>query len=273
MLNEVEAIAPSGASISFSFNNPSNGYLIKSIEGLDPVRANIVSSGFASQDGEVFQSSRREKRNPIIRLGFIPDYTDFSVSDLRNALYDYFLPKAYVTLRFYDTDGDTYELSGYVETFDAPLFVKEPEATISILSMDPDFVDPELVVREKTTSSSPVIDSFDYEGTVSSGVVFRLFPDREMTGFTIYNEVAGYPTQSLQFVGEILEDDLITLSTISGNKYARVIRDSVESSILYGISPYSDWITLYPGINNLRYTAEGASIPITVEYNLRYGGL
>lgn len=273
MLNQVDAIAPNGESISFFFQDPSNGYMIESIEGLDPVRANIVSTGFASQDGEVFQSSRLEKRNTIITLSFHPDYSAFSVSDLRNELYKYFLPKSEVTLRFFDTDDNVYEIQNYVEDFDAPLFVKDPQAIISLLAMDPAFYNPTPVIRERETSETPVTDTLNYSGTVNSGMKFTFYPDHDMSGFTITNTVAGKPTQSLVFAAEILDGDVITVSTVFGNKYARLIRDSIETSILYGVSPYADWINLYPGENNLQYSAEGASVPIITEHMIRYGGL
>src|SRR5687768_8673183 len=92
MLNKVEARTDLGAMLSLPFDDISSGYLVQSIEGLDPVPANIVSTSFARLDGEQYQSSRREKRNPILRLGLEPDYTTQTVRELRNNLYRWFMP-------------------------------------------------------------------------------------------------------------------------------------------------------------------------------------
>ena len=254
--------------------DPDGGYLVKDIDGLDPVKANIVSSSFASRDGEQYQSSKREKRNILLKLGYEPDYASTSVKALRNALYQFFMPKSEVSLRFIDSDNPYVDISGRVETFDSPLFAKNPEGTISILCMNPDFVDPTVILFEGDTVSNTDEEVINYEGTVNTGVIFKLLVDRaDVDNFTIYHRPPDNSLRSLVFAYPLADEDVVTINTVPGSKSAILTRSGADSSVLYGISPTSNWITLEPGINNIRVYAEGAPIPFTIEYTNKFGGL
>lgn len=273
MLNKLEARTDQGVLLSLPLDDISGGYLVQSIEGLDPVPANIVSSSFARLDGEQYQSSRREKRNVILRLGLEPDYSTMTVRQLRDNLYNWFMPPRNSNLRFYTDDMPTVDISGRVETFDCPLFVKEPVATISLLCFNPDFYEPVEVEISGNTVSSGVMGTIDYEGTVDTGIVFSIAINRSITGFTIYHQPEGVQVRSMVVAGAFVAGDVVEISTVPGNKYANLTRGSVVTSVLYTVSPYSDWTRLQPGDNDLRVYAEGAAIPWTLRYTNKHGGL
>lgn len=272
-LNTVEVRTDQGVLLSLPLEDISGGYLVQDIKGLDPVPANIVSSSFANLDGEQFQSSRREKRNLIFQLGLEPDYTSQTVRELRNNLYRFFLPKKNANMRFYTDDFPTVDISGTVETFDCPLFVKDPVATISLLCFDPDFYEPIQVTVSGQTTASTVMGNIDYEGTVDTGIVFVLNINRSLAGFTIYHQPEGEQVQTLPVVGNFLAGDVVEISTVPGNKYATLTRGGVISPILYAVSPYAAWTKFTPGNNALRVYAEGAAIPYTIQYTNKHGGL
>ncbi len=116
MITLVEARNPQGDVLAFQIANPTNGYEVRDIDGLDPVEATIVSSSFANQDGEQFQTSRRAKRNIVLKLGYDPDYVTTTVRQLRKALYNFFMPKSDVSFRFYSDDMPAVDIQGKIES-------------------------------------------------------------------------------------------------------------------------------------------------------------
>lgn len=273
MVNQFDAVTPRGETLPLSLADISEGYSVQDISGLDPVPANIVSSSFARLDGEQYQSARREKRNIIIKLGLEPDYSTMTAQQLRNRLYTWFMTKRQVMLRFYTDELPPVEINGRVETFDCPLFVKEPVATISIVNHLPDFIDPTEIALAGNTNSTETNTDIVYDGSVDTGFVFTLNVNRTLTSFEIINQALGESAQSMPFVGSWVAGDVIELSTVSGNKYVQLTRSGVRTSALAQLSPFANWITLKEGVNEFRVNAEGAAIPYTIRYTNKYGGL
>lgn len=275
MLNYVEVRNDRGGLLTLPLQDVSDGFIVEDIAGLDPVKATIVSSSFAQLDGEQYQSARREKRNIIPKLLLDPDYATNTVQGLRNSLMLFFMPKSRVRLRFFSSDMPTVDIEGRIESFDAPKFTPEPRATISILCFDPDFYTPTSVVLEGDTTSGTTETTYTYDGTIETGFVFKLFVDREMTEFTIYQRAGDDNVRALTFESpeDMLPGDVVEISTRPGNKYATLTRAGVPQSILYAISPQSNWIALFPGSNAIRVYAEGAPVPYSIEYTTKYGGL
>lgn len=275
MLTKVEVRTDQGALLTLPLQDISQGLIVESIEGLDPVKATIVSSSFAQLDGEQYQSARREKRNIVINLALEPDYAVGSVQGLRNLLYHFFMPKARVKLRFFSVGQPTVDIEGRIETFVAPKFAKDPTAAISILCFDPDFFTPDVVLVPGNTVSTATETTLNYNGSVETGFLFKLFPNRDVSEFTIYHRPADDTLRALEFQSPtpMIAGDVLAISTQPGNKYATLTRAGVGTSILYGISPQSNWINLFPGPNKLRVYTEGAPVPYSIEYTTKYGGL
>lgn len=273
MLTKVEVYTAQGETLALPLHDPSGGYVVKEIEGLDPVKAEIVSSPFAQRDGTQYQASRRDNRNVVLKLGLEPDYVSTSVLELRRGLYRYLMPKTQVTLRFYIDGVHFVDISGRVESLGAPLFSREPEAVISLLCFDPDFSAVSSIVVPGATVADTTEMTIAYPGSVETGILFEMTLDRDLSEFTIYNQPVGGEYQALEFAGPLLANDTLTISTVSGAKRATLTRFGTPSSILYGVSPLSTWINLYPGDNQLRVAAEGAPISFTIEYLAKYGGL
>lgn len=273
MLTKVEARNDRGLLLSLPLMDISEGFIIQDIEGLDPVKATLVSSSFANLDGEQYQSSRREKRNMLFTLGLEPDYVTQTIKALRTRLYGHFMPKSNVDFRFFSDDFPTVDISGRVESFEAPLFAKDPEVKISLLCFNPDFYDSTPVVLNGNTVADTSEVAINYVGTVESGIKFRLLVNRSIIGFTIFNRASDNAIRSLEFLAPLIAGDVIEINTSSGAKGATLTRAGVGTSILYGISPYSSWLEMFPGSNNIRVAVTGAPIPYTLEYTTKYGGL
>lgn len=273
MLTQVDITNSAGALLSLELEDISDGLVLQDIQGLDPVKATIVSTGFANADGQQFQGSRREARNIIFVIGLEPDYITSSVRDLRTRLYKWFMPKGFIQMKFYDSDGPTVTIMGYVEDMAAPLFSKEPIANISVLCLDPDFVDIDSVEIDGNTVSTSTETLVTYAGDVEVGINFILNVNRSLSQFTIYHRAPDNTVRSLQFDASLVNGDVVEINTVFGNKFATLTRSGIESSLLYAVSPQSAWIELEEGDNHIRVYATGAAIPYVITYTPHYGGL
>lgn len=273
MLTQVEVRNAAGTLLTMVLDDVSDGYVLKDVDGLDPVKVTIASSSFANLDGVQFQSAKREARNLIFKIGFEPDFVTTTGRSLRNGLYPWFMPKSVVNMRFFDSEGPTVEIVGRVEDFVAPPFTKEPGADISILCDDPDLVE----LTSETGSGNTVSDTTEfliaYDGTVETGIEFTLNLNRTESDFVIYHRRPDNQITSLEFNASLLNLDVLVINTNVGQKAITLTRSGVQSSLLYGRSPQSDWFALQNGDNYFRFYATGAAIPFTYEYTNRHGGL
>jgi len=274
VLTAVEARSRQGDLLSLPLGDDSSGFRIAKIEGLDPVKATLVSSSFANEDGEQYQSSRRETRNIRFNIELDPDPETDTVRSLRKKLYRFFMPESEVRLTFVLEEGLDVDIVGRVESCETDHFSQEPAVDISIICFDPDFYDPTPIVvpGETTEGETPMV--ITYDGTTEVGIKFVLNVDRALPEFTVYHVPPNDSVRTLEFDNAPLEaGDVLTISTVRGSKGATLVRAGVTSSILYGVSPQSNWIELMPGDNNIRVYAEGAAVPRELEYINKYGGL
>lgn len=273
LLSRLDVTNSRGNVLTLNLEEDDSPYQIADIDGLDPVKATLVSSSYAGTDGEEFQSAKRPARNIKIKLDLDPDFNPKGYADLRNDLYAFFLPKSKISMRFYLTSGLYLDIEGRVESMDSPPFGLDPVVDISIMCYDPDFIDGRMITRNGMTVNTNVNTVIDYPGTVESGTVITINFNRDVDEFSIYNTDEGGNTYQLDFSGTILDEDTLVISSLSGNKGITLTRDSVSSSFLYGRSSQSSWIDLVEGLNQFRIYAEGDPIPYVLEYVVRYGGL
>lgn len=273
MLTKFDVRTAQGDQVTLELDDTSQGYIVQEISGLDPVKATLVSSSFAGTDGEQYQSSRRETRNIKIQLGLDPDPFTDTVRSLRKRLYGYFMPKSEVTLVFYMDDGLTVNIVGRVESCETALFTQEPAVDISIICYDPDFYVPTPVRIPGSSTAGNVNSVVSYDGEVETGIVFKLSVNRTLTDFSIYHTLPSGELRQLDFSAPLVSGDVLTISTVTGDKGATLSHLGSSSSVLYAISPQSSWIEMAPGKNLLRVYAAGAGVPYTIDYTTRYGGL
>lgn len=277
MLERVEFRNSRGQVLSLPMFDIESGYSVRDVDGLDPVSAVIVSSGFANKDGEEFQSAKRVKRNILPKLGLEPDYAVETVAQLRNNLYKWFMPKAAVAMKFFSDDGTpTVDISGRVEDMDAPRFgPNSKKADISIICFDPDFVVPTMQTFNGNTTSGSTESPLNYTGSVDSGFVFKLLINRTITDFVLYQRLADNTVNTMDFSSpfNLINGDVLEISTVPGSKGAWLTRAGNRTSILYAVDPSAAWPKLDPGVNNIRVLTAGAAIPYTIDYYIRLGAL
>lgn len=273
MLTKVEIINEGGDLLELPLQKPSNGVQILDIDGLDPVKATISASAFALNDGEEEQASHREPRSLTFKIKMLSGLGTDVVQSARFKLYSFFMPKAKVIMRFYGSGFPVVEIRGTVEDFQAPQFVKDPIATLSIYCAKPAFYTNTLTDGVGHSTSGSTSDIFPYIGSIENGFLFRMTVDRTVTNFILNHNYGSRPTSILEFVGNLAAGDTVELSTVEGDKSATRIRAGVRTSILSNISPKSDWINLWPGSNQLRVYCAGAPMLYTITYRTLFGGL
>jgi hypothetical protein len=154
----------------------------------------------------------------------------------------------------------------------APLFTQTPQATISLLCFDPDFkaLNTELMSGDSTGSESELF--IDYAGNVETGIELRVSVNRDIPGFDLYLRSRNDVLKTLSFTEPLIAGDILKISTVAGDKSVSRYRALTWSSRLYGLTPSSDWLKLFPGLNYVRLHIPGEPMPYTIEYLNRYGG-
>jgi hypothetical protein len=273
MLTKVEVTNRRGNTLALAVQEDDNPYQISSIDGLDPVKASLVSSNYAGSDGEIFQSARRGARNIVIKLDLDPDFITNDYSSLRQGLYPFFTTGSEIQLRFYTSTGLYVDITGIVEECSSPFFVEDPTVDISVMCFKPDFIDPRAVTLTSATVDDEEFITIDYAGNINTGVVVTLNVNRILTDFTIYTVDQGGNNLQLDFSGNLEAGDVLVVSSVAGAKGITLTRDGVPSSYLYGRPAQSNWIELAEGTNSFRITSPGDPVPYTVDYVVRYGAL
>ena len=292
-LRKVTAINTQGQTLELPVEDSSGGFLVKSIDGLGPVKGILASSSYAGLDGARFQGGKRDVRNIVIRLDLVPD--DWGLKNpgtLRNELAAFFTPpqKTKLQLEVVDpynpntfTRVKTLEIDTIVETNEPTLWTSTPGVTISLMAFDEvAFCE----VGEVTTSglSTEGLDetAVEYEGDIETGVEFVLEPAYEFQlieeGFTVYHRTPSNELHSFVVTPDFLAIQRWEFSTVPGNIYARQVGGTgVVSSQLWGVTTQSDWFKLEKGTNHIRValTLNGAEPPVpwTMKWRNKYGGI
>lgn len=273
MLSRVEVRTRQGSILNLTLDDPSNGFVVGEIGGLGPVKATLVSSGFAGTDGEQYHNAKREKRNITFNIELHPDYITNTVKDLREVLYEFMMPKAEVMLRFVDSDNTYVDIWGRVESNEPAIFTKEPSSDISIVCFNPDFVDPNPVTIAGLTTALTDELEIIYDGTIETGFLLALSVNRTLNDFSIYHRPPDGSLRVVDFSAPLVAGDILEISSVTGAKGATLTNLGTDSSVLYGISPQSPWLQLEKGTNLIRVYATGAGVPYTITYTKKVGGL
>ena len=269
-------IANSSSYMQVALADPSDGYLIKDISGLEPGKATMVSTTFANAPGAQYQTSRREVRNIVFTVG-LRSQAGLSVDDLRAKLYSYFMPQSAVTLTFYTTNLEPVKIDGVVESFEYTRFTKDPQATISVLCYDPDFLALSSVSSTSTVGATGT--TINYIGTVNTGLEVKLnlaTTTGVATTVTLTNTRSD-GVQKLNFIHYAsLPTGAGSYLLIDTNRFKKAVTmqsGSVVSSALAYVQPFSDWVQLKPGANKLATTFDRSGTVVTCTYTNRYGGI
>jgi hypothetical protein len=154
------------------------------------------------------------------------------------------------------------------------MFTSDPEMDFSVICYDPDFAAPSETTMSGVTVTGTTNTDIVYDGSTDTGVVVVINVNATMTsGFTLSNTRPDLATQQMIVTAALAADDVVTISTVTGNKYIKLERLGVVSSLAYALDPTSSWISLQEGTNHFRVQSSVGSVPYSLAYTTKYGGL
>lgn len=283
-----------------------SGFLIKSITGLGPAKANVNTTEVSTNDGSLFNSARLSQRNIVLDMVFINTVYGESIEDLRQKSYKYFPLKKSVELTI-ETDNRYVKTTGYVESNEPNIFSSQEGTQISIICPDPYFYsagedgnnvtnfysidpmfefpfsnesldEPMLIFGEIQIKTEGVIT---YHGDSEIGVMIYIHAIGPATNINIYNtetrEVMRINTEkisSLTGKGIVASDDIV-INTAKGEKSITLIREGISYNILNCLDKNTDWFTLAKGDNIFAFTADSGvtNLQFRVENKVIYEGV
>lgn len=247
------------------------------IKGLEPVKAAITTTPFGSFDGEALTGMSVGKRNIVLQMGLNPDWAVQSVEELRQLLYNYFMPKLMVQLRFHSTNFPTVQIIGYVEDVTPNIFSKNPEMQVSIICPAPDFQALEPTVLTGVTNDGANWETIDYIGSVPTGINLQIDQTVGTPGEDAIqvNLTGQYAPQVFIARGNIAPDIRWEMSSVPGGKYIRSVTMGTGAiqNFLNDLAPDATWPVLYPGENKIVVLTPVVGQNWELTYLARFGGL
>lgn len=285
------------------FNPDESGFIIKNIDGLGPVKANINFKELATNDGSIDNSARLSSRNIVMSLQFIESPT---IEETRLKSYKYFPIKRNIKILI-ETDKRICETIGRVETNVPTIFSNAEGCQISILCPNPYFysagenganqtifygTDPLFEFPFSNESLTEDLIEFGsienrtegtvyYDGDAEIGITIQIHAVGEAAGLVIYNtrtrELMRINDDKLKsLIGSgIQAGDEITITTSRGEKGIYILRNGVTTNILNSLEKPIKWFQLSKGDNTFAYTASSGltNLQFRIENKVIYEGV
>jgi hypothetical protein len=253
---------------------------IRDIAGLEPVKADIATTPFASGRGELYQGSTVPKRNIVLTLGLNPDWEgQQTMASLRQILYRYLMPENWTKLRFFSQELPDVDIEGYVESMDPNMFSQDPEMQISIICPKPDFIEVDSTIYNGVVDDGTLEFTFDYAGSIETGYELRVdfTPDNlDYTGPVTITHTA-FQKDQLFKVDPVTIDGIryFKMSSVANAKRVQSVAkaDGELTNLLAVMTGESVWPVLRPGENVIKVAATENGQAWTLAYFNRYGGL
>lgn len=252
---------------------------VKGITGLEPVKADISSTGLATGRGETPQGSSTGKRNIVMTLGLNPDWAEQTMTSLRHQLYRYFMPEQWVKLRFFSDELPVVDIEGLVESFEPNMFSQDPEMQISVLCHKPDFIEADATIYNGVVDDGTLELEFDYIGTVETGFEIRVDQTADNVSYIgdiLFTLLSPVEPQPFNAQGVLVDGtQYLKMSSVPGSRRLQVVStlDGEITNILAKMSDDSVWPKIKPGLNVLSVAAAESGQAWTMAYFNRFGGL
>lgn len=296
-----------GDSIKLELGRPEkSGFLIKSVSGLGPSKANINTTEVSTNDGSLFNSARLNQRNIVFEFIFVESVNRENIEDVRQKSYKYFPLKKNLDLLI-ETDNRIVKTTGYVESNEPNIFSSQEGSQISIICPDPHFysagpdgnnttvfygiesvfefpfsneslTDPLIVFGNIQNKTENVIT---YKGDSEIGITIQIHAIGEAGSITIYNtgtresmRIDTVKLEALTGSGIVAGDDII-IKTQKGDKSITLIRGGKTTNILNCLDKRTDWFSLAKGDNIFAFTAESGTtnLQLWIENKVIYEGV
>lgn len=304
MINNVAVVNHRGEKLVMELRNPErSGFLIFNMTGVGPGKANIRTTDIITADGGLYNSSRLPSRNIVLSLRYFAT-EPVTVEDIRQESYRFFPIKRPLTLTI-TTDNRVSTIVGYVESNEPVIFSRETHTQISLICPYPYFTSDQITVTNflgvyplfefpfsNESLTEKLIEMGDiwpmnsrsiwYEGDAEIGVLIDIFLRGPVSGLKIYdpsnseNYMLVDSERLIQLTGaDLSEGDHVIISTVRGDKFIKLIRQSVEYNILNALNRNAFWFQLQKGDNLFTYTVEAGltNIDFRITNNTVYEGI
>ena len=288
MINSFTLTNYLGESIKMELKNPmKTGFVIRSVNGLGPVKAHINTTELATNDGALYNSARLNQRNIVFDIVF--DDSNESIEDLRRKTYKYFPLKKKIDI-VVETDKRTAKISGYVESNEPNIFSSQEGTQISVICPDPYFYSvgddgsQQTIItkvisefefpfsNESTSQPLIVMGNIDNHNTLDCVIDYQ--GDAEI-GMTITMRFSGSvgnitltKTDTQQYmklevgrltIGAITDGDEIVICTLKGKKSVTLNRNGQSNNILNCVDMDADWFMLSNGDNHFEVSVSSGT--------------
>lgn len=218
MLQQVILETANPLTLDIGGADPNSLLTIKNITGLTAADVTIFSGDYAGPGG-YYQGRRVSRRFPVFTFKLNENYRDnIDVSDIRDMLYRQFLDPMPdtdgVQVRLVDDRRPDRYFIGYTETMPADLFVKSPEAQVTMVCMDGVL---KSVTPVEVHDGSYISWSIAYDGSADTGLELDIVVGTEIDQVVIENN-----GRLMTLEGDFFTDDVITISTVYGNRFIKV---------------------------------------------------
>ena len=299
MIKSFTVINYLGDSIKLELGRPEkSGFLIKSVLGLGPSKANINTTEVSTNDGSLFNSARLNQRNIVFDFIFVDSVNRENIEDVRQKSYKYYPLKKNLDLLI-ETDNRIVKTTGYVESNEPNIFSSQEGSQISIICPDPHFysagpdgnnttifygvesvfefpfsneslTDPLIVFGNIQNKTENVIT---YKGDSEIGITIQIHAIGGAGSITLYNtgtresmRIDTVKLEALTGSGIVAGDDII-IKTQKGDKSITLIRGGKTTNILNCLDKRSDWFSLAKGDNIFAFTAESGTTNLQLWIN------
>ncbi|MDE5753280.1 MAG: phage tail family protein, partial [Oscillospiraceae bacterium] len=269
-----------------------NQYMTSKIEGLNPPAGTISISSYAGMNGSYLNNAFIEKRNVIIHF----EMRGIHIEKRRHQLYKVVKPSRYIKVYYTTANIDVFA-EGYVETCELKNFEEFTNGQISILCPDIYWYSIESLFAyySQITGGFTFPYPTDEEpqpfilGQYNTQNMMIIENDGDETGFNLIveaeskEEIAAVSPiiynantdEYLQIAGEIMNGDIITVTTKTGNKTVTLERGGVKTNIINRLVSGSTWLTLREGTNRfyLRATQGLENLKVHIEHTNAYLGV
>lgn len=257
-----------------------------SVTGLNPAPANVVTSVIPNVDGSRFNSSRLEQRNIVLTL-----VINGNAEENRNALNSVIFAKRYLKI-YYSNNSKNVYIEGYVESIEYDVFSEKLQVQISVICPSPFWKD----INQTITEITPIANLFEFpfsipqegiafselignaqgivnnSGTVQTGIIINIESTHKVLNPSITNLTTG---ETMKVDVELSQTDLLTISTLKGNKNIKMYSNGVVNNVINNLEPQSKWISLITGQNTFTYSADYGveNMRINIISRNQYGGV
>ena len=268
-------------------------YVVSSILGLNPPKAQINTTNAVGLDGSRFNSAFIGNRNIVITMMLRGDQ-----EASRQELLQYFRSKGLCRFYFENNNRNVYT-DGYVESIEYNIFQRVETMQISIICPDPFFYDltQRVVPITDVTSqfyfqfaidqddpvviseySSSNITTIENAGQEDSGIILVAKFLSSADSFDFHKIVTGEMGESVHIDYNFSAGDILTYSTVPENIEFSVLGNGTWANLFhYAYLGSVDLIKLNPGANRFEYAVNNvpgsSAAELTLVYRQAYQGV